>query len=113
MKFIEKHPYLLITAAIILACIVFQVPFGWSLLILLGYGLIVYIVNLGTAVGWTGYLLDGFLRRPKFVHKLYRFAIQHNTRCVYAMLAMAWISSKKVITLRHLIFSKRYWPGTR
>ena len=87
MKFIEKHPYLLITAAIILACIVFQVPFGWSLLILLGYGLIVYIVNLGTAVGWTGYLLDGFLRRPKFVHKLYRFAIQHNTRCVYAMLA--------------------------
>ena len=80
MKFIEKHPYLLITAAIILACIVFQVPFGWSLLILLGYGLIVYIVNLGTAVGWTGYLLDGFLRRPKFVHKLYRFAIQHNTR---------------------------------
>lgn len=87
MKFIEKHPYLLITAALLLACIVFHIPFGWSLLVFVAYGLILYITHLGTAVGWTAYLLDGFLKKPAFAHALYRFAIKHNTRCVHAMLA--------------------------
>lgn len=87
MKFFEKHPYLLITLAIILACFVFHVPFGWSVLIMLGYGLILYVTHLGTAVGWTGYMLDVLLKHPQFVHKFYRFALEHNTKCVYAMLA--------------------------
>ena len=86
-KFINKHPYLLITLTIIVACIVFKVSFGWWLLIMLAYGLILYVTHLGTAVGWTGYLLDGFLKQPKFTHALYRFAINHNTKCVHAMLA--------------------------
>lgn len=51
MKFFEKHPYLLITLAIILACFVFHVPFGWSVLIMLGYGLILYVTHLGHGCG--------------------------------------------------------------
>ncbi len=87
MNFIQKHPYLMITAVLLILCIVLKLPFGWCVLIFLAYGIVCYVTHLGTAVGWTAYLLDGFLRKPKFVGKLYKYAADHDTKCMHALVA--------------------------
>ena len=87
MNFIQKHPYLMITAVLLILCIVLKIPFGWCVLIFLAYGIVCYVTHLGTAVGWTAYLLDGFLRKPKFVGKLYKYAADHDTKCIHALVA--------------------------
>ncbi len=89
MEFLKKHPYLILFAAILLACIVLRVPFGTILLILLAFGVLLYVLNIGTAVGWTAYLLDGFLKHPRFVQPMYRFAVNHNTNCAHATVTYA------------------------
>ena len=89
MEFVKKHPYLMLFAVILVACILLRVPFGVILLICLGYGVLVYILNIGSAVGWTAYLLDGFLKHPRFVQPMYRFAVNHNTNCAHAQVTYA------------------------
>ncbi|MBQ7063281.1 MAG: tetratricopeptide repeat protein [Firmicutes bacterium] len=86
-KFIQKHPYLIISLLILVVSIVFRIPFKWVVLIYLAYAVIMYVTHLGTAVGWTGYILDGLFHRPAFTEKLYRFAATHDTKCVHALLS--------------------------
>lgn len=98
-KFIDSHPFLLIYVAIALLFPLFQIAFfPWFLVMTLAYGIFLYFVKFGTALGWTGYLLDGISKSKKHHSKLairmYKGAWEHNSHCVPGLIAYSLYNLK-------------------
>ena len=87
MSFIKSHPHFVILVVGTIVAMIFSTPFYFILLGYLVYGLLIYLLRLPMAVGWTGYVFQFFFKQPKMAYPMYRYALKHKATCSSPLIA--------------------------
>lgn len=80
MKFIKKHPYLIIWLVALIVCIVVKVRFRWVALGTLVFWLIVALIHLPDTIAVLGYLVQSLFKKNDQAFRLYEWAFSHGAK---------------------------------
>lgn len=87
MSFFKNHPHIIILLVGTIIALICKVSFSYILLGYLAYAIFFYFVNLPVALGWTGYVMQFVLHKPRLAFPIYRFALKHKARCSSPLIA--------------------------
>lgn len=87
MSIVKEHPHFFVLVIGTIAAIALGVSFPYVLLGYLAYALFIYFVHLPRSVGWTGYVFQFVLKKPKIAFHLYKYALSHKADCSSPLIA--------------------------
>lgn len=87
MKFIHKHPLLIVTLVLLLSGTFLNIPFLWIVLVWLAFVILNALLRLGNTLACIGYLAELILKKPEFATKCYAMARKRRSNFVPAMVS--------------------------